>query len=52
MSRCPAISNEQMVDSVELDTLGEKIVESGEILVESDMVTSSGDIIEIAAVTR
>ena len=41
-----------MVNSVRLVISSEQTFESGEMLVESEMVTPSGDLIAIPAVTR
>ena len=43
---------EQAVEPVEPATSGDRIVESGVTLVDSEMVTRSSDLIEIAVITR
>ena len=45
-------TSEQEVESVELMSSSEQIVEFGYLLVECEIAMSSGDLIEIAAVTR
>ena len=44
--------SEQNIEQVEMATLGDQIVESEVKLVNSEIVMSSGDLIETAAVTR